>query len=179
MARGFESKDVEFQQAEAVRGASPRRTWTPEEREARAQRETLELSLARARSDLAAARSAAHRRMLEGAIAALENKLEDHSRERPVLDTRERNGASASGVGRDKPRQRPVLDTRERNGASASGVGRDKPRRRPVLDTRERNGASASGGGRDKPRQRPVLDTRERNGASASGVGVGPHAIKR
>ena len=79
MARGFESKDVEFQQAEATRDKSARSALTPlskDEREVRARRQTLELSLARARSELASARSAAHRRMLEGAIASLEAQVQ-------------------------------------------------------------------------------------------------------
>jgi hypothetical protein len=75
MARGFESKDVEFQQSEAERGTSKRRTLTPEEREAQERRRTLELSLTRARSELAAARTDGHRRMLERAVAALEERL--------------------------------------------------------------------------------------------------------
>jgi hypothetical protein len=76
MARGFESKDVEFQQAEAARGAArPARDLTAEERRARDTRQTLSLTLARARADLASATSPAHRRMLEQAIAALEVKL--------------------------------------------------------------------------------------------------------
>jgi hypothetical protein len=76
MARGFESKDVEFQQAEAGRGATPRRMLTADEREARARRQTLELTLTRARSELASARSDAHRRMLERAIASLEEQVQ-------------------------------------------------------------------------------------------------------
>ena len=76
MARGFESKDVEFQQAEAARGATARRTLTADEREARARRQTLELTLTRARGELAAARSDAHRRMLERAIASLEEQVQ-------------------------------------------------------------------------------------------------------
>jgi hypothetical protein len=76
MARGFESKDVEFQQAEAARGTATRRAMTPEEREALARRQTLELTLTRARSELAAARSEAHRRMLERAIASLEEQVQ-------------------------------------------------------------------------------------------------------
>ena len=76
MARGFESKDVEFQQAEATREKSSRRTLTTAEREAAARRQTLELTLARARSELAAARSDTHRRMLERAIAALEAQVQ-------------------------------------------------------------------------------------------------------
>lgn len=75
MARGFESKDVEFQQAEAERGRSKGRELTAEEREAQAKRRTLELALTRARADLAAARSDAHRNMLREAIAALEKQL--------------------------------------------------------------------------------------------------------
>ena len=75
MARGFESKDVEFQQAEAERAKSFRRALSPEEREAQARVRTLELSLARARADLANARSPAHRQMLEQAIQALEEQL--------------------------------------------------------------------------------------------------------
>ena len=75
MARGFESKDVEFQQAEADRAKPKGRPLTPQERDAQARRQTLELALARARSDLAAARSPAHRRMLEQAIEALEEQL--------------------------------------------------------------------------------------------------------
>ena len=75
MARGFESKDVEYQQAEAERVKRLGRAMTPEEREAQAKRASLELSLARARADLAAARTPAHQRMLTDAIAALEQQL--------------------------------------------------------------------------------------------------------
>jgi hypothetical protein len=75
MARGFESKDVEFQQAEKERGRHLGPALTPEEREVRASRQTLELTLARAKADLASARTAAHRRMLAEAIAALEQQL--------------------------------------------------------------------------------------------------------
>jgi hypothetical protein len=75
LARGFESKDVEFQQAEAARPRSQRRALSPDERDAQARRCTIELSLARARSDLMTARSPAHRQMLEQAIAALEAQL--------------------------------------------------------------------------------------------------------
>ena len=75
MARGFESKDVEFQQAEAERVKQLGRELTSEERDAQAKRATVELSLARARADLAAARTAAHKRLLAAAIAALEQQL--------------------------------------------------------------------------------------------------------
>lgn len=77
MARGFESKDVEFQQAEADRGkAAVRPTLTSGERDTREKLRTLELTLARARGDLGAARSSTHRDMLTGAIAALEEQLQ-------------------------------------------------------------------------------------------------------
>lgn len=75
MARGFESKDVEFQQEEAQRRKPPAAPVTPEERDAIGRRKTVELALARARADLAAARSPAHRQMLEQAIAALEEQI--------------------------------------------------------------------------------------------------------
>ena len=76
MARGFESKDVEFQQAEAARDRTSRPPLTTDEREARTRRQTLELTLARARSELASARSDAHRLMLERAIASLEAQFQ-------------------------------------------------------------------------------------------------------
>jgi hypothetical protein len=75
MARGFESKDVEFQQAEADRLKTARRALTPDERDASDRRRAIELSLARARAELATARTAAHREMLNTAIASLEKQL--------------------------------------------------------------------------------------------------------
>jgi hypothetical protein len=75
VARGFESKDVEFQQAEAERQKTFGPALTREEREAQSKRATIELALARARADLEAARTPAHRRMLTQAIAALEQQL--------------------------------------------------------------------------------------------------------
>jgi hypothetical protein len=76
MARGFESKDVEFQQAEAERVKTPRPALTPAERDAQARRRTIELALTRARTELGAATSAAHREMLARAIASLEDQLQ-------------------------------------------------------------------------------------------------------
>jgi hypothetical protein len=75
MARGFESKDVEFQQAEADRRRPAGRALTEGERDEAARRRSIELALARSRSDLANATSPAHRRMLEQAIADLEREL--------------------------------------------------------------------------------------------------------
>jgi hypothetical protein len=75
LARGFESKDVEFQQAEAQREKVKAPSLTPEQRAVQARRRTLELALARARADLTVASSAAHRQMLQQAIAALEEQI--------------------------------------------------------------------------------------------------------
>jgi hypothetical protein len=75
MARGFESKDVEFQQAEAERVKATGPALTAEERVAADRRRTTELALAKARADLETATLHAHRRMLQAAIAALESEL--------------------------------------------------------------------------------------------------------
>jgi hypothetical protein len=75
MARGFESKDVEYQQAEAARDRTPRRSISAADRAAASRLATLELARSRAKADLAAARSAAHRRMLEHAIDALDRQI--------------------------------------------------------------------------------------------------------
>jgi hypothetical protein len=75
MARGFESKDVEYQQAEADRAKNGAPTLDAGERDEQTRRRTVELALSRARSDLAKAHVPAHRRMLEQAIAALEQQL--------------------------------------------------------------------------------------------------------
>ncbi len=75
MARGFESKDVEFQQAEAERVKTLGQPLTSQERDRKSRRQSIELALARARADLAAARTPAHKKMLAAAIAALEQQL--------------------------------------------------------------------------------------------------------
>jgi hypothetical protein len=78
MARGFESKDIEFQQAEAERtrtGAPRSPARTPAQRATESQRKTIELALTRKRAELAAARSDPHRRTLTAAIEALEQEL--------------------------------------------------------------------------------------------------------
>jgi hypothetical protein len=75
VARGFESKDVEYQQAEKECSTTLRPPLTAAEREAAEKRRTLELALLRAKADLDSARTPAHRRMLVDAIAALEQQL--------------------------------------------------------------------------------------------------------
>ncbi len=84
MARGFESKDVEFQQAEAERGRTIAPPMTPAEREQVSRRRTLELALTRARTELAATASPIRRGMLSGAIADLVRQLDAE----PVVDAR-------------------------------------------------------------------------------------------
>lgn len=77
MARGFESKDVEYQQAEAVsRPATTARPLSAAERETLERRRTLELSLKRMRAELTSATNPAHRHAIESAIAALDADLD-------------------------------------------------------------------------------------------------------
>lgn len=82
MARGWESKSVEAQQAdhEDRRLASPE--LEPDEAARLVRRRTLELARVRARADLAVATASAHRAMLEAAIRALDEQL-DPSGARP------------------------------------------------------------------------------------------------
>ena len=75
MARGFESKMVEFQQEEAARGRSTAAPLSPEDQARLTRRASLELSRTRAVSDLARATRLAHQTMLEQAIEALDDQL--------------------------------------------------------------------------------------------------------
>jgi len=75
MARGWESKSVESQQADRETAAKVSPPATPEDLRKRAERRTIELSLARAKADLAQATAPAHRAMLEAAIKALQKLL--------------------------------------------------------------------------------------------------------
>jgi hypothetical protein len=75
MARGWESKSVEDQQAERERQPSETALLSPTDAARLAQRRTLELSRARALADLAAATRPAHRAMLEAALRALDEQL--------------------------------------------------------------------------------------------------------
>ena len=79
MARGFESKMVEFQQEEAARRAKGARKpeLSADEQAQRTKRSSLELARARAAADLERATAPAHRKMLEQAIAALDDQLND------------------------------------------------------------------------------------------------------
>ncbi len=75
MARGFESKDVEFQQAEAERPKGRGRSLTPLERQTQERQRTVEMALTNVRAELASATNPRHREMLKQAIAALEEQL--------------------------------------------------------------------------------------------------------
>ena len=75
MARGFDSKFVEAQQEEASRDKQVKPAMTAEQRQAAARKQALQLSRARAVSDLGRATAPAHRTMLEQAIAALDEQL--------------------------------------------------------------------------------------------------------
>ncbi len=75
MARGFESKSVEFQQEEAQRGKKIKPALTSDERVAHDRRQGLALARAQAAADLSRATAPAHRRMLEGALASLDARL--------------------------------------------------------------------------------------------------------
>jgi hypothetical protein len=79
MARGWESKSVEAQQADHSERQDDRRAPLPEDPARAARRRTLELARARAAADLAAATNPAYRRMLETALRALDAELE-HAR---------------------------------------------------------------------------------------------------
>ena len=75
MARGFDSKFVEAQQEEATRTTVIKPPMTPEQQQTAARRTSLELARTRAIADLQCATVGAHRRMLETAIAALDEQL--------------------------------------------------------------------------------------------------------
>jgi hypothetical protein len=75
MARGFESKDVEYQQAERDRLRTARDLPPGAAHGASSRRRAIELSLSRMRAELERARVPAHRSMIAAAIATLESEL--------------------------------------------------------------------------------------------------------
>ncbi len=77
MSRGWESKDVESQQAEAAarRELARKPQLTPEEIRRNAERHSLELSRARVLKDLEAAVNERRRHQLEAALDFLNRKL--------------------------------------------------------------------------------------------------------
>jgi len=77
MARGFDSKSVEYQQEEALRSRQEKRgrPLSEEERARLQRRQTLNLARARTAADLARAASPAQQEMLGRALASLEKEL--------------------------------------------------------------------------------------------------------
>jgi hypothetical protein len=75
MARGWESKSVEAQQADKETARDKAPEISPEDAARTDRRRLLELTRNRAMADLATARSPAHRQMLEAAIRALDDQL--------------------------------------------------------------------------------------------------------
>jgi hypothetical protein len=76
MARGWESKSVEEQQAEAnSQQANSKARLSSEEIVKQRQREGLTLSRNRVRQQLQSATSSNHRRMLESALSDLETQI--------------------------------------------------------------------------------------------------------
>jgi hypothetical protein len=83
MARGFESKMVEFNQEEAARGRAKAEPRSAEEQARMTRRASLELARRRAATDLSGATRPAHRAMLEQAIKALDEQLAELDPARP------------------------------------------------------------------------------------------------
>jgi hypothetical protein len=75
MARGWESKSVESQIEDADLRSDRNEPLTPEQREIRRKRESLELSRRRVLQDLKAARSPVRRTSLEHALAFLDEEI--------------------------------------------------------------------------------------------------------
>ena len=74
MARGFESKSVESQQADRFDSRSSERL-PREEIERRSKRESLEMSRRRVQSELESSRSEVHRAALQNALRYLDDEL--------------------------------------------------------------------------------------------------------
>lgn len=75
MARGWESKSVEEQQAAASAQVESKQRLTPQQAAKKQERDALELSRKRVLQELESAENARHRQMLESALADLDSKL--------------------------------------------------------------------------------------------------------
>jgi hypothetical protein len=76
VARGWESKSVEAQQAEATdKSAKPRKKMSPEEAAVQREAENLRLSQQRVLQQLEAASNERHKTSLQAALADLDEKL--------------------------------------------------------------------------------------------------------
>ncbi len=76
MARGWESKAVESQQADAAQTKTGLPALSPAERDRLQQRRSLELALAQTQAELIAACRAAHRDMLQQRLKAIREALD-------------------------------------------------------------------------------------------------------
>ena len=77
MARGWESKSIESQQADAAADRSRKTALTPEALATEARRRELNLARSRVVADLQRATAPAHRQMLERALADLDARIRD------------------------------------------------------------------------------------------------------
>jgi hypothetical protein len=75
MARGWESKSIESQQADAATDRAKQAAPSPEAIAAESRRRDLALSRARVTADLERATAPAHRQMLERALADLDARI--------------------------------------------------------------------------------------------------------
>ena len=76
MARGWESKSVEAQQAEATdKSTNPRKRLTPEQAAVSREKESLRLARQRVLEQLKQIQDPRHRAQLENALAELNGKL--------------------------------------------------------------------------------------------------------
>lgn len=74
MARGWESKAVEEQQAAAATEVESKQRLTPEQAALKQARETIELSRRRVLQQLQSAQNPRHRQMLESALSEVETR---------------------------------------------------------------------------------------------------------
>ncbi len=75
MARGWESKSVEEQQAAAGAQVESKQRLTPEQAARRQEREAIELSRRRVLQQLQSIQDPRHRQMLESALSELDTRL--------------------------------------------------------------------------------------------------------
>jgi hypothetical protein len=75
MARGWESKSIEEQQAEATQQSELKKPMSKEEIEGRRKRDGLILSRKSVNAQLSSATNSRHREMLEQAIAELDRQI--------------------------------------------------------------------------------------------------------
>jgi hypothetical protein len=76
MARGWESKSIESQQADAASERTKKAPLTPEAAAREALRRELNLARSRVLADLTRATAPAHRQMLEQALSDLDTRIE-------------------------------------------------------------------------------------------------------